>query len=119
MMKLKVPSKKQFRDYLKGLTERNVTKFCKSGNCPIAQYIVDNSGLSKGWTVLVGTEHITATPPDDEPEISVVAPAWFEHFIHNVDVLNDLKNKGARFWEGTTPLEALFALDFPARIPVE
>ena len=52
--KLAVPTKAQFRAYLQTLAFNEVSRFCKSGRCPLAQYIADNStGFPKDTHFLV------------------------------------------------------------------
>ena len=126
--KLAVPTKAQFRAYLQTLAFNEVSRFCKSGRCPLAQYIADNStGFPKDTHFLVDN---TIRAVDESGIVkgmvaTIIAyravPEWAKRFIHNVDFLDVQKSKALGYpptWSAITPYEALVALDFPGKMTV-
>ncbi len=100
---MRFPGKETFRQYL--LAHRPTMNICKSGNCPLAQYLVDHGAKmatvdGEGWIVDDGKYHL--------------APRWVGTFIDLVDNFSykaGPKKGHRKSWRKLTVKDILECLD--------
>lgn len=108
---VRFPTVQEFKSYLTGLSkDESVTKFCKSGACPIAQWALDTLGLPKSSKVFVDGNSISVNARSKgyivETSTFLEETGWVNDFIHRVDTLQGDNGD----WQAVSPQQALKCL---------
>ena len=106
---MKHPDKEEFRRWLQSLADKVVGRACDDGDCPLAKYLIDITGvnISVGNKTIFYTSDLSKDGSEPLAWPSIALEAWAESFIRHLDNTYDDEDDGETYVTGAEALMCL------------